>query len=307
MVTATSVGNKMWFGTREYMQWIDTPKAGADVSPDSWSAGGTLLNGGGWQKNAFASHKTYRFAWRDSSARIAAQIMHSYRDGTWGEGLIYFVDPLTYTTNILPKGWADPSLAARGGASLIPGVIPTVSKKAPGLDTPQDFRLQNYPLMWANYAIPAGAPRTGKRLFVPIPEGFSLHLGVVWTGSDNTYMAGRRVKEDGTFGPVFKIESVPAHDGRVTRNNILGNGDAGIEIWVQKDGNLAGAISLKAMTARVQPEFKAPDAISRGPWIGGQGNSGCRFEGAPTYIEHNGVGGGQVGYAASFKEVGSWE
>ena len=42
-------------------------------------------------------------------------------------------------------------------------------------------------------------------------------------------------------------------------------------------------------------------------WVGGQGNSGCRFVGSPTYIENTGVNGGQISYAASFKEVGDWQ
>ena len=30
MVTAASVGAKMWFGTRDYSQWIETPLSGAN-------------------------------------------------------------------------------------------------------------------------------------------------------------------------------------------------------------------------------------------------------------------------------------
>ena len=43
---------------------------------------------------------------------------------------------------------------------------------------------------------------------------------------------------------------------------------------------------------------------SRGPWHGGQGHSGCRFDGQPTYVEYTGVNGGQVGFSATFREVG---
>ena len=61
------------------------------------------------------------------------------------------------------------------------------------------------------------------------------------------------------------------------------------------------------MTARLQPELKAPDAIAVGPWVGGQGNSGCRFDGDVNMVFHTGLDGGQVEYGAQFREVGSWE
>lgn len=305
MVTAASVGAKMWFGTRDYSQWIETPLSGANVSAESFGTGGTLLNGGGWQRNSSGSHKTYNFGWRKSSTRQEAQIMKDYRDGVWGDGLIYFQEPLIYSTNVLPAAWADPSQAARGGPSLVPGVTPTVSRQTWGNN--YDFRLQNYPLMWTQYELPTGPQAEVKRLFVPIPDGFSLHLGAVWQGTPSVSLRGRRVKRDGTFGPSFLIQSTPAYDERVTTQDILGNGDAGIEIWIEKTGVNSAVIALKAMTARLQPEFKAPDAIAVGPWVGGQGNSGCRFDGDVNMVFHTGLDGGQVEYGAQFREVGSWE
>ena len=41
-------------------------------------------------------------------------------------------------------------------------------------------------------------------------------------------------------------------------------------------------------------------------WIGGQGHSGCRFSGMPSYVNNGPIAGGRIGFAASFKEVGTW-
>ena len=306
MVIATSVGNKMWFGTRENMQWIDTPLSGADVSPQTWTAGGTLLNGGGWQKNAEGSHKTYNYSWRNSSTRQTAQLMQSYRDGDYGTGLIYFVDPLTYNTNILPKGWASPHLTTNGGyPSLVPGTTPVrvPLSWAPGSQNGHN----SYPSGWASYALPTGVQTEFHRLFVPIPEGFSLFLGAVYNSTASVAIRGRRVHRDGSTGPEFTVEHTPVYDARVCTQEIVAGDDVGVELYVGKSGPNSASIDIKAITARVQPSFKAPAAIESGPWVGGQGHSGVRFDGAPTYIEYNGVGGGQVGYAATFREVGAWE
>ena len=91
---------RLWFGTHAGgMRWMPTPLSGAEMSPEGWESGGTLLNGGGYQQNSFGSHKTYTFEWPSSSAREAAALMKAYADGTYGRGLIYFVDPLLCDPN----------------------------------------------------------------------------------------------------------------------------------------------------------------------------------------------------------------
>lgn len=119
--------NRLWFGTHSSgMRWLPTPLSGAEMSPEGWSNGGTLLNGGGYQQNSFGSHKTYTFEWPESSSREAASLMKAYADGTYGRGLIYFVDPLLYDQNILPAQWADPSMVLDcEGASHVYGGTPT--------------------------------------------------------------------------------------------------------------------------------------------------------------------------------------
>lgn len=115
----------MWFGTKDYAQFIRTPQTGADVSPSAWGVSGTFLNGAGYALNSFNSHKEYQFSWGSSAAREAAQTMKSYFDGSFGRGKLHFVDPLTYSTNVLPARWADPSITANfEGPRLVPGVDP---------------------------------------------------------------------------------------------------------------------------------------------------------------------------------------
>ena len=98
-----------WFGTENYMLWLPTPKTGADVSPQAWSTDGTTLNGGGYVFNSWDSHRQYIFEWSDTSAKQVAQLVHSFADGTYGRGLIYFIDPLIYDTNVLPFTRLGPS------------------------------------------------------------------------------------------------------------------------------------------------------------------------------------------------------
>lgn len=77
---------------------------------------------------------------------------------------------------------------------------------------------------------------------------------------------------------------------------VFSGDDDGYYEWVGAENNSASVKLKRHLKHEVY-----------GPWVGGQGHSGCRFDGEPTYIEYTGVNGGQVGYAATFREVGSWE
>ena len=115
----------MWFGTQDYATWIQTPQRGADVSAQGWNDSGSYLNGGAFAFNSYNSHKEFDFAWRTTSSRKDAQTMMSFYSGTFGRGKLYFIDPLTMETNVLPARWADPSITCGfEGESLVPGIDP---------------------------------------------------------------------------------------------------------------------------------------------------------------------------------------
>ncbi|HLS01353.1 MAG TPA: hypothetical protein VK054_05130, partial [Beutenbergiaceae bacterium] len=57
------------------------------------------------------------------------------------------------------------------------------------------------------------------------------------------------------------------------------------------------------------PSYSGPpfsgNTPDEGPlWLTGTGNSGCKIVGNPTWVANSGVNGGQIGYAATLKEVG---
>lgn len=59
-------------------------------------------------------------------------------------------------------------------------------------------------------------------------------------------------------------------------------------------------------TRQVTGSLTPLNLLSAGPWIGGQGHSGCRFATTPSYVTNSGYAGGRIGFAASFTEVGDW-
>lgn len=316
----------LWFGTELRSEWFKTPLRNADSSPQSWSEGGILLNGGGYQFNSWGSHKTYQYEWGSASSNLDAQRMKSYFDGTYGRGLIYFYDCTVYERNVLPARWADPSIALDNeGTGIVYGVDPVLS----GITADNS---NDYPVRGVTYdlgLVAAGWRGREDSLYLPIPEGYTLALGVAGskTGTGGVFY---RTSNRGTLGATTAIEFLPL-DGPVINTYIEATDTVrGVWLYVGKSDTGAGSVSLTGLTARlaksslIQGVFALgygldeygtwpygsyspySEVISAGPWTGGMGHSGVRFMAPPTFSTTGPLNGGQAGFAASFREVGSY-
>lgn len=301
------MGSKMWFGTEGRMRWVDVPQSGADVSPQAWSASGTLMNGGGYSESSFGSHKEYRFAWSGASARRAADIMHSYARGTFGRGLIYFIDPHTSDMNVLPAHWADPSLALGDEA---PPLIR--SRRLPFSGVPTTNPAPNdLPALTVIYDLTdaaVGFPGAADSLFIPVPPGSSLRIGAIYTATGSGGIFAAPVDAAGTAGTPTLLTPTAPDATNIVPDEIL-RGALGVRIWLGKSAAGPATVAVAAITARTLSTLvdTATSPARLGPWVGGEGHTGCRFDGKPTLVRYSGVNGGQVGYAATLKEVGGWE
>jgi len=295
--------NKLFFGTENRMVFFPTPLSGAASSPVGLESGGNLVNGGGYQNNSFGSHKQYIYEWSGASAREAAQLMKSYADGTYGRGLIYFTSPLSYGVNVLPSFWADPSMGlGYEGASLVYGVDAT------SVPTPE-WIVNELPILSAYYDLTGYASGwRGKEqaVFVPIPTGYILSVGAFYSNTGTAGVFYRTQSTSGGLGEATKIDPLDNDSSVVVDTDISGPDINGVWIYVGKSSTTASTITLSGMVARLRIATASQSTISSGPWVGGQGHSGCRFIGKPTYVENTGVNDGQVGFAASFREVGHW-
>lgn len=298
-----TTGNKLFFGTVNRMVWFPTPLSSAASSPIGMESGGNLVNGGGYQYNSFGSHKEYAYEWGGAAAREAAQLMKSYADGTYGRGLIYFVSPLSYSTNVLPAFWADPSMGlGYEGASLVYGLdatsVPTTS-----------WGINELPVLSAYYDLATtavGWRGEEQAVFVPIPTGYILSVGAFYTATGSAKVFYRTQSSSGGLGTATALTGLANDATEIVNTDISGADVIGVWLYVGKSSSSAGTITLSGMIARLRESSADQSTISAGPWIGGQGHSGCRFSGKPTYIENTGVNGGQVGFAATFREVGHW-
>lgn len=321
---AYSTRDTFWFGTEERSSFFRTPLRNADSSPQSFSDGGTLINGGGWQRDSWGSHKLYQYEWGPSTPYADAQKLKSYSDGTYGRGLIYFVDPLAYDKNILPARVADPGMAlGYEGSGLVYGVEPTATATVGGA-------ANNYPVTSATYDLTNIIPGWRGRedaVFVPIPQGYSLFLGGAYsyTGTGGVFY---RTSNAGVLGAITRLAPITP-DGPVASTQVDWSPTvSGIWLYVGKQSAGASSVTLTGFVARLirtdkivytglgyglDPYGETPygafsaatQFIIAGPWTGGMGHSGCRFVGKPTFVSTGPFKGGQAGFAATLREVGS--
>ena len=229
-------------------------------------------------------------------------MMKSYSEGTYGRSLIYFIDPLIYSTNVFPAMWADPSIGiGYEGASLVYGLDPIALPTSGWQDNLIPVQSSYYELA----TVDSGWRGKEDAIFLPIPAGHTLHLGAIYSATATGGVYFRTQSAGGGLGAEQVLTPVAPNASNLV-NTTVTSSSAGVWVWVGKSAADSSTITLSAMTARITSDSRPNPNIGIGPWIGGQGHSGCKFVGKPTYIDNTGVFGGQVGYAASFIEVGSW-
>ena len=251
---AESKRQHFWFGTEQLMQWLPTPNRGAQTGSEGWTAEGQLLNGGSSQLGSFGSHREYVFEWPSTSTAKASQTMKSYADGTFGRGLIYFLDPLIYTTNIFPAMWADPSMGVgQEGATLVYGIDPTA--------LPTSGREQNeLPVNSAYYdltSVSAGWRGKEDAIFLPVPEGYTLSLGAIYSSTGSGGVFYRTQTKTGALGAVTSLTALTPSTSTLV-NTFIGASDlAGVWVYVGKSSAGASSVTATAMTARLLPSVAA--------------------------------------------------
>lgn len=249
-----------WFGTEEKAQFFATPLKGADSSPSAWGVDGTLLNGGGYAFNSFGSHKRYNYEWPQSSSPETAQMMKSYRDGTYGRGLLYFLEPGIYRTNILPAHWADPSMSLNNEApSLVYGVDPIAVPTSGGDHL-------NLPINSAQYDLsntpPQAVPTPDSSVFLPVPTGHTLFLGAFYTATGTGGVFATPVNSNGSFGTTVRLTEKSNSDTEVVIDRFEGDIN-GVRLWVGRTDGTASSVTIAAMAGRL---METSDTVTYGPW-----------------------------------------
>lgn len=272
---------KMWMGTREYATWVPAALVNRDFSSVGYSSKQGFLSGGVDVRRSFGSHKEYNLAWGLNS-RDELRKIDDLAKGLWGSGLIYFLDPFAVDKNLLPPHWASPMLSELDFPPLVGDESPDVTL------TPTNSL--NYPIKTAQYG--AG---DGKTLYIPVPPGHNLWVGVHGP-TDADSIVARGVVSPVNVTPDTAIEQLAVTDLTRFSDSFSGDEYMGVEFEVLPGANYTGAI-VQVLPSNVVP--------STGGFISGQGNSGGRFESEPR-TEAYSAAIDKVAMSVTLVEVGSW-
>ena len=231
---------QMYFGTRDYPQWISCPVVDSDMSKIGWQSQQQYLNGGARVRRSATSHKEYNLSW-SLQARDNIRAINDYADGIYGDGLIYFLDPFAMDKNVLPQYWAAPMLANDDGPILHGGVRPST--------VTTDENIYGYPTKSALYSVKANATITGIS---------STGTVVTFTAS-NTFAIGDVVTISGVTPSLFNIGTVTVASATSTQFTV--------------NNSVTGTYTSGGTAAMARPKLYIPIPTGYVGWVGVHGKA----------------------------------
>jgi hypothetical protein len=260
----------MYFGNEEYMTWVPCPAVDMGVVNNNYIAESQYLNGGAGIRRSAIGAKRYSLDWNLTSPYELDTVEQFYQ-GTWGSGLIHFLDPAAMITNVFPQAWAAPRVALDDGPKLVFDQQPVEAVSTSPVGRPG---------VGAQYTLDADT--VAQVLTIPIPDGYKLVCECLQTG--DAYLASSL--NGGSYTTVGTGVTLDGSGGGIAKFSLRGTGD----------------VSLFWLTGVIVPAAETPTLR----YYSGRGNAGCAF----TLFERNvysaAIGSGLEGATAEMLEVASW-
>jgi hypothetical protein len=281
--------NGMWFGNKNYMQWITPPQINYDASRQGKVYTAQYTNGGAYVRRSSTGARHYNFTW-NLKHRDEIRAIMDYADGVYGDQTIYFIDPFAADKNLLPQYWATPALGC-GDAPQIYGYgdDERPDQVATGLNS------IGLPTYSAQFTMASG--KRNPPLYLPIPPGYSLWVGAYGTATGNAALHLIPATGPTTFGTPQTVPMLPVTSSALVNTHIEGVPGAYLQL-----GGTTGGMSIAGMIAQLWPIGTTPPTNR---WISGQGHSGCSFNDNPVLTQYS-AAIDRVGLSVDLIETEGW-
>lgn len=287
------MARKIWFGNTTHAQWVPCPRAGMTRLKEGYSEEIAFENGGAWIERSKAWHNVYpmEFPVADAHEYEGIEAFNRFASGEYGDGFLYWVDPMYSNTNLFAPNWASPGLIESGWKNW-GGDTPTFS------DTASNG--YGYPLRTATWTLESDANvfQGVAHTFI-IPPGYTLHLGatgsvtgtaqIVAQDSSDAFTAITPVAA--TVSPTFPV----AFSGDTYRYARVG---------IRRTSTASSTVSLTALRAQILPSGSTPVASRHIP---GNGSMGLSFRGTALPETYEMAQRSLVGLSTELIEVEPWQ
>lgn len=287
--------NAMWFGNRNYMQWIVPPQINYDSSRAGKVYNAQYTNGGAFVRRSATGARHYNFSWNLKHRDEIRPIM-DYADGVYGldnDHAIYFIDPFAADKNVLPQYWAVPAL----GAEDAPQLQGLGDEQRP-MVTATGTNTLGLPTYSATYRIDNN--QQNPPLYIPIPPNTTLWVGVYGTATGNGAVNLIPATGPTTYGTAQKVPMLPVTSAALFSAHLNGNTYPGA--FLQLNGSTGDSVSLTGVIAQIHPTGFTPGP---GRFISGQGHSGCQFNDNPVLTNYS-AAIDRVGLSVDLIETEGW-
>lgn len=265
----------VWFGTANRMSWVPAPLSGVDRSITKWRASGQFLNGGAWARSSASGSRKHVFTWPAMTGAEVRQIS-TYFEGTYGRGLLYYVDPFAQGVNLFPQWLAVPSLACDDAPVLYGTAIPTE------VATPANT--YSYPTKGAQYTV-AGASAVSYTF--PVPPSMTVNVGF-----HGTVTGTAALKINGTALTPLAVTTATLTNFTYTAPSTGG--------WATLTMDGTGTLTAYGLHMSI-------GTAPTGDFVKGEGFTGLRLVEDPQITGYSAGGLDRQAISATLQEVGAWE
>lgn len=292
----------VYFGNLRKAGWVKAPDQGVDAGSTGSIDTMGFYGGGSFSSLSAATHREYGFSWSQGQD-ADFQYLYNYRNGLFGTGLLYWIDPYASDYNALPVHWAAPWLSGAGWPSLIgSGNQPT--------NAPTVTNTVAQPINTTTYTIATPANTVPDRAMVLlIPPTMQLSLGFSGSATNGGVVRVQPINLDGTLAATQDMTLLSATAS--TRMNKTLSGATYSAVKVYLSSTVAGTSTVTLTSGDAIYSLIGSSPTLTGNHNEGRGSTGMRFKTDPTltytFFDNTGTAPRRyVSAAATFTEVGAW-
>lgn len=287
------MARKLWFGNTTHAQWVPCPRAGMTRLKEGYSEELNFENGGAWIERSKAWHNVYplEFPVSDAHEYEGIEAFNRFASGEYGDGFLYWVDPMYANTNLFAPNWAASGLIEQGWKNW-GGSVPTFSDTA--------SNTFGYPPRTATWDVTADENDfQGMAHTFLIPPGYTLSLGATGSVAGDAEIAVQ--DSSGGFTAITPVTATATPDFPVT---LSGDTHRYARVGIRRTSTAASTVSLTALRAQILPSGSTPVASRHVP---GNGSMGLSFRGTALPESYEMAQRSLVGMSAELIEVEPWQ